>query len=189
MQLVFKKSLDEILKGCLNNDRSSQKKLFDLYAPKMLAVCMRYIRNKEEAEDVLQESFIKVYKKLDTFKGNGSFEGWIRSIMVNTSLRHLENRKREIDKTELTNYTPIPGINDIISKLDYQILIKLVNELPDGYRLVFTLYAIEGFQHKEIAEKLGITVGTSKSQLARARDLLKKNVEKYYMTRHILKRG
>ena len=189
MQLIFKKSLEQIIAGCLQNKRESQRKLFDMYAPKMMAVCMRYTKNKQEAEDVLQESFIKIYKKLDTFKGNGSFEGWMRSIVVNTSLRHLENKKREVEQVSIEPYTAIPGINDIISNLDYQVLIKLVNELPQGYRTVFTLYAIEGFQHNEIAEKLEISVGTSKSQLARARDLLKKGVEKYYLTRHILKRG
>ena len=94
-----------------------------------------------------------------------------------------------MEQVSIEPYTAIPGITDIISNLDYQVLIKLVNELPQGYRTVFTLYAIEGFQHNEIAEKLEISVGTSKSQLARARDLLKKGVEKYYLTRHILKRG
>ena len=189
MQLIFKKSLDQILKGCLKNNREAQKSLFDLFAPKMMAVSMRYTKNKEEAEDVLQESFIKVFKKIDSFKGDGSLEGWIRTIVVNTALRHLENKKREVEQVAIEPYTAIPGINDIISSLDYQILIKLVNDLPQGYKMVFTLYAIEGFKHSEIAEKLSISVGTSKSQLARARDLLKKSVEKYYLTRHILKRG
>lgn len=143
----------------------------------MLSVCNRYAGSREDAEDYLQEAFIKVFDKLDTFQFNGSLEGWIRRVVVHTCLNHLRSRKLYLDISE---EAPIPDHKtpNAMADLGEQDLMKLIQALPSGYRTVFNMYAIDGYDHAEIAETLGINEGTSRSQLAKARMWLKNALEK-----------
>lgn len=151
--------------------------LYNEYAPKMLAVSMRYMGNRMEAEDVLQEAFIKVFDNLKTFQGKGSFEGWIRRIVVHTALYHLKRSPRMHRMVDIEGHgSPENQEADALSKLAANDLLKLVSQLPPSYRTVFNLYAIEGFSHREIAELLGVSEGTSKSNLSDARRLLRSAV-------------
>jgi RNA polymerase sigma-70 factor (ECF subfamily) len=160
----------QLFRDCLNGDRRAQKKLYDRYAGKMFAVCMRYAKDRPTAEDYLQEGFIRVFRKLDSFREEGSFEGWIRTIMVNTSLEILRKNDLLAASDDYTRYVglaqPDPGI---IEHMQEQELISLIQQMPAGFRTVFNLYAIEGYTHKEIGDKLQINEGTSKSQYARAK--------------------
>ncbi|MBS4057473.1 MAG: RNA polymerase sigma factor [Bacteroidetes bacterium] len=167
----------QLLKDCLDGNRQAQKRLYDQFAGKMFALCMRYARNQQMAEDFLQEGFIRVFSKLDTFRGQGSFEGWIRTIMVNTSLELL--RKNDLLKKslsiseafELPDQLELPA-----DRLNEQYLLSCIQSLPAGFRAVFNLYAIEGYTHKEIGELLSISEGTSKSQYARAKAWLQQRI-------------
>ena len=163
---------DDLYEGCRRQKPKAQKALYDALAPKMLGVCLRYLRDREEAEHVMIGGFVKVFEKIDQYKGDGSFEGWIRRIMVNESLMYL--RKSQPMSVDV-------DVADVEGQLDYEELehtlhaediMKLIMDLPVGYKTVFNLYAIEGFNHAEIASKLGISENTSKSQLSRARKLL-----------------
>lgn len=167
---------EELIRGCKNGNRSAQEKLFKLYAGKMLGVCVRYFQDRVEAEDVLQDGFIKVFQKIDSFRNDGSFEGWIRKIMVNTALEQYRKNKNLYAVVDAEEVQEDLTENFLIESMDAKYLLKLIHELPSGYKAVFNLYAIEGYGHKEIAELLGISEGTSKSQLARARALLKKKL-------------
>ena len=169
----------ELISGCIKDDALCQKSLFHRYASSLLGVCQRYARNKEDAEDILQDSFIKIFKKIDQFKGEGSFEGWMRRIVVNTALKKytVSRYSKEISVDEvkdlsLANMNDIPAFNHLTEKD----LLLLVNNLPDGYRIVFNLYVIEGYPHDEIADMLGIQPGTSRSQLVKARQLLQREI-------------
>ena len=146
----------------------------------MFALCVRYCRNREEAEDVLQNGFITVFKNIGNFRGDGSFEGWIRKIIVNTALMHLRSKKNELsfsDVEDLGKAHPESQF-DTASQINANELKKMLERLPEGYRLVFNLFAIEGYSHKEIAEMLGINEGTSKSQLSKARNYLQEMLKK-----------
>lgn len=182
MELVYTKKLNYLINGCCEGDRKSQKELYELYKTKMFGVSMRYAQNKALAEDILQESFIKIFKSIKTYKGEGSFEGWMRKILVHTALRYIgkERRYRCVDEEIKSISVDKSVLNDAMQSLEHEQLMKLVDNLPDGYRQIFSLYAIEGFTHKEIAEKFSISIGTSKSQLARARKLLKIKVVELY---------
>jgi len=167
-----------LIKKCLKGNPKAQKLLFDRYSSKMLGVCLRYAKDTDQAYDFLQEGFIKVFTKLDKFKGDGSFEGWIRRIIVNTALDQL---RKEI---KLKKNTSIDDMYLDVEQTLYQVddffeqdLLKLINEMPEGYRTVFNLFAIEGFSHKEIAQELNISENTSKSQFSRARSYLKNKLE------------
>ena len=169
----------EIIKGCINDDALCQKSLFNRYASSLLGVCMRYARNKEDAEDILQDSFIKIFKKISQFKGEGSFEGWMKRVVVNTALKKYtvsryskELSVEEIKDTMLPNSNDVPAFNHLTEKD----LLVLIHKLPDGYRIIFNLYVIEGFQHDEIANMLGIQPGTSRSQLVKARQMLQREI-------------
>jgi RNA polymerase sigma factor (sigma-70 family) len=164
-----------IIKGCITGDRAFQSKLYDLYAPKMLGVCMRYSKNREEAEEVLLEGFLRVFTYIKNFRGSGSFEGWMRKIMVNCALFRYRNKSHlhPVLDLDTTGYN-LAAEYDIASNLDAKELLALVQSLPAGYRIVFNLYVFEGYKHREIAEALGISVGTSKSNLADARAYLQK---------------
>lgn len=166
---IYRAREAELIEGCRRNDRAAQKALFDRMAPKMLSVCRRYVRDKMEAEDVLVVSFTKVFERIGQFKADGSFEGWVRRIVVNESLTYLRRNKgmyleTDLDTAERESETALTD-----TALEAEDLMKLIQELPEGYRMVFNLYAIDGFSHKEIAEQIGITESTSKSQLSRAR--------------------
>lgn len=146
----------------------------------MFGLCLKYANNYDDACDILQEGFIKVYRKLDQFSGKGSFEGWIRRIMINTALERYRSQLHMYPLTDNIGTRDEMMYEEVFEKLSADDLIKLVQELPPRYRMVFNMYAIEGYPHKEIAETLGITVGTSKSNLSRARDILQKKVKRYY---------
>ena len=164
-----------LIKGCIAGDRAFQTKLYDLFASKMLGVCLRYSKNWEEAEEVLQEGFLKVFTYLKNFRGDGSFEGWIRKIMVNCALSRYRNKStlHPVMGLDAFHYDAA-GQTDIASNMDAKELLSLVQSLPPGYRMVFNLYVFEGYKHREIAEALGISEGTSKSNLSDARAFLQK---------------
>jgi RNA polymerase sigma-70 factor (ECF subfamily) len=170
---------DQLVKGCVLKNEAAQKAVFDLYASKMLGVCMRYARNNADAEDMLQDAFIKVFDKIKQFKGEGSFEGWIRKIVVNTALKKytLIRYDKEIIGHEGVDAEHFFSTEQgAYSHLSEKELLQLINKLPDGYRFVFNMYVIEGYSHDEIATLLGIQSGTSRSQLAKARMLLQKQI-------------
>ena len=164
----------KLIESCLNGDRKSQKNLFDRFAGKMFALCRRYARNSQESEDMLQEAFVKVFNSLDKFSFKGSFEGWIRRIVVNTCLRYLEKDKITFEDIDIIEYSASNVIQaSAIENLAEEELLKVIALLPDGYKMVFNLYVIEGYSHKEIAKLLNIGESTSRSQLVKARKLLK----------------
>ena len=155
-----------------------QEILYQKYSSKMYGVCLRYSGNIEDANDLLQEGFIKIFKNLIKFRGEGSFEGWIRRIFVNTSIEHFRKKVKLYNVTEVQENTIEDDDLTILDTLAEKDIISLVNELSPGYKTVFNMHVIEGYSHKEIADILGINEGTSKSQLARAKGVLKKSVEK-----------
>lgn len=169
---------ETLIQACVSGNEKAQFQLFERFAPKMMAVCLRYAENREMAEDVLQESFVKVFKNLKKFTNEGSLEGWIRRIMVNTSLDAIrKNKKRKLD-TQVESVAYLAPQNDYIEEsLMAEDLMLIINKLPEGYRVVFNLYAIEGYSHKEIAETLRISENTSKSQYSRARAYLREILE------------
>ena len=172
--------LNTIIKNCLEGERESQKKIFDLFAPKMMTVCLRYTRSHADAEDVLQDGFVNVYTKMNQFKFKGSFEGWIRRIMVNCALRFLEKRKDYVplndDRVGLETNVEQASVEEDVDDKARRIL-SLVRTLPEGYKKVFNMYVFEGFDHNEIAEVMNITSSTSRSQLTKARKYLRKEME------------
>jgi len=159
-----------------------QEALYQRYAPKMYGVCLRYAGNAEEAEDILQEGFIKVYNKMSSYRGDGSFEGWIRRIFVNTAIEHFRKKIYLQPITEMEENSVEGKYLSVLDNLAEKDIIQLVQQLSPGYRTVFNMYVIEGYTHKQIAEAMGISEGTSKSQLSRAKqilqDLVKRFVEK-----------
>jgi len=169
---------EELIKGCIKGKDAFQYELYRRYSPKMFGVCLRYCASREEAEDVLQDGFVKVFKKMDTFKFQGSFEGWIRRIMVHSAIRnkYITLRAHEVNTLEGIDH---PAMDEkITSKLMMMDLMKLINELPQGYKMVFNLYAVEGYSHKEIAELLEIQEATSRTQYLRARQFLREKLDK-----------
>jgi RNA polymerase sigma-70 factor (ECF subfamily) len=162
----------EIIEGCINQDAKCQRALFDRYAGKMMGVCTRYAKDTMEAEDMLQDAFIKVFQYIGQFKFEGAFEGWIRRIVVNTAIRHLEKKKILFKDIDESTYDAPRVEAQAYTHLGQEDLLKLINQLPDGYRMVFNLNAIEGYSHEEIAEMLNIQPGTSRSQLVKARKML-----------------
>jgi len=157
-----------------------QEELYHRFSPKMYAVCLRYASNVEDAQDLLQEGFIKVYRNLHHFRAEGSFEGWIRRVFVNTSIEHFRKKSTKLamvtEREEGTiEDTDITALENLAEKD----IIKIVQELSPGYRTVFNLYVVEGYSHKEIGDMLGISEGTSKSQLARAKSVLQKKIAQY----------
>jgi RNA polymerase sigma factor (sigma-70 family) len=171
---IYRAKEDELIKGCLKRERNAQQALYDLYSSKMYALCYRYVRHAMEAEDVLVMAFTKIFDRIEQFKGEGSFEGWIRRIMVNEALTHLRKSRAMYVETELEQADREPDYDRLSDHLEAEDLQKMIQELPPGYRLVFNMYAIDGYSHKEIAEQLGISENTSKSQLSRARTYLQK---------------
>lgn len=181
-------SESEIINGCLANKRDLQKALYQRYSAKMFLLCLRYTKNREEAEDVLQDGFVKVFSNIKQYSGSGSFEGWIRMIMVNTALEMLRKKKLNFSSCEIQNIENDPlNESDAISKIAMQDLLLLIRELPSGCQIIFNLYVIEGYNHGEIAEKLAISKGTSKSQLARARELLQGKLKNIYEPKELIK--
>jgi RNA polymerase sigma factor (sigma-70 family) len=167
----------DLIQGCINGNRQMQEFLYKKFSPKMYGVCLRYAGNTEDANDILQEGFIKIFKNIGKFRSEGSFEGWIRRIFVNTSIEHFRKKVKLYNVTEVQENTIEDKELDALDLLDAKDIISIVNELSPGYKAVFNMHIIEGYSHKEIAGILGITEGTSKSQLARAKGVLKKMVE------------
>lgn len=177
MKVTKTKRIEALLPGCKKGDRAAQEQLFRLTASEMLGVCLRYTRNQAEAEDILQMGFVRVFTKLEQFSQKGAFHAWIRRIMVNTAIEAYRRRQMmspmsAIDE-QLEDSLPAPDE----PHLEYADLVRLVQQLPGGYRIVFNMYVMEGFSHREISQALGITENTSKSQLSRARDWLKKRIK------------
>ncbi len=167
----------ELIKGCIEGKQDVQQQLYKKFASSMFGVCLRYFDSREEAEDALQEGFIRVFTNLGTFRNEGSLEGWVRRIIVNTALNQLRNHQKHqhhLDLEEVEN--ELSDEADLISNISKEDMLRLLVELPPGYRMVFNLYEIEGYSHKEIAEMFAISVSTSKTQLLKARKVLQKKV-------------
>ncbi|WP_034261180.1 RNA polymerase sigma factor [Altibacter lentus] len=171
------KNYSKLIAKAGKGDRRAQHDLFELFAPKMLSICRQYVKNTEQAEDVMITGFTKVFKYLHTYKSEGSFEGWIRRIMVNESISQLRKDKKLgfADETEIEN--SMDHVAYIETALEVAEIQAMIDTLPDGYKTVFVLYAVEGYKHSEIAELLGISESTSKSQLFKARKMLQSKVE------------
>ncbi|MEN7549495.1 sigma-70 family RNA polymerase sigma factor [Rapidithrix thailandica] len=186
MKLKIQKSTTEtdLIKKCRKQNASAQAALYEKYSPVMYAVCLRYIKEPGEAEEVMINGFMKAFDKLGQFKFEGSFEGWLRRIMVNESLMYLRKNKHMYLEVDIEQADYAPNYQQLSDHLEAEDLMKMVGQLPMGYRTVFNLYAIEGYSHKEIAEQLGISENTSKSQLSRARALLQKFLRKSEMSIH-----
>jgi RNA polymerase sigma-70 factor (ECF subfamily) len=169
-------SLELTIKGCIEGDRNSQAKLYNLYSRKMLGVCLWYARNKEEAEEILQDGFLRVFKYIRTFKGEGSFEGWMRAIMVSAALSKYRTKSAKLRPVIEFNSNDhdISQEASFVYDYDEKELLKLIQSLSPAYRLVFNLYVFEGMKHRQIADLLNISEGTSKSNLADARSILRK---------------
>ncbi|MEL7002024.1 MAG: RNA polymerase sigma factor [Bacteroidota bacterium] len=177
MKLKIHRTDEEILiKKCCKQDGQAQKQLYDKYASKMLGLCTRYVRDSDQAEDVMIGGFVKVFQKIDQFSGQGSFEGWLRRVMVNESLTFIRRNKSMYLEVDIEHADYEPDYSTLSNHLEAEDLLALVKQLPVGYRTVFNLYAIEGYSHKEIAGQLGVSENTSKSQLSRARALLQKQL-------------
>lgn len=166
----------QLIKSCLDEDRNAQRNLYELFAPKMFGVCLRYARNREEAEDIMQEGFIQVFKSLHNFKFSGSFEGWVRKIMVYCAIAKYRGKSKLHSVLIETEDIAASDNEEILSRLGKKELLKMVQDLPPAYRMVFNLYVFDGLKHREIAQELGISEGTSKSNLHDAKVILQRAV-------------
>ncbi len=169
---------EELIRQCIQEDQKALEALYRMNAGKMMGICLRYAKNRQDAEDILQEGFIKVFNNLKNFKKEGSLEGWIKRIMVNTALLHYRKTSKFENHVDVDVADKETNDLDLLSSLSAKELMTQIQTLPDGYRMVFNMYVIEGYQHKEIGELLGISEGTSKSQLARARKVLMNLIKK-----------
>ena len=167
----------QLIEGCLNGNRKDQEELYRLYSGKMMGLCLRYVGNRETARDLLQDGFVKVFTSLNKYSGTGAFEAWIRMIFVNVAIEHIRKKDLLNDTVDLDNMNVITEDNTTISNLSVEMIMELVQQLPAGFRTIFNLYAIEGYSHKEIGDKLNISESTSRSQYARAKQWLRKRIE------------
>ena len=169
----------EIIDGCCRKDKKAQKVLFERFSGILLGICMRYTGRRDEAEDILQEGFVKIYLNIKDYAGTGSFINWMKKIMINTSITHYHRNLRYHHQQDIEDIKEkdISGNEFEMTDFTSEELFKVIQELPEGYRMVFNLYALEGYKHKEIAEMLEIDVNTSKSQYSRARSLIRKKLE------------
>lgn len=178
LQLIDR--LENIIEGCRRKNREAQRLLYEMFSAPMFGVCLRYAGSREDAQDVLHEGFLKIYEKITQFEFRGSFEGWIRRIMVNTALERYRGEHKSVNlQEELTEYD-ISMSTEMNDNVTVKELLSMIRELTPQYRLVFNLYAIEGYSHKEISNMLNISEGTSKSNLSRARSILQEKVKEYY---------
>lgn len=166
----------ELIEGCLRGKAHCEKALFDRFAGKMMAICLRYAPDHSEAEDILQDGFVKVFENLKSFRFEGSLEGWVRRIMVTTALKYLRKIKPMQELSVTDDFKESPDVPDAITQLSEAEIIKLISQLPQGYRIVFNMYVIEGYKHHEIAELLSIEESTSRSQLVKARKWLQEKL-------------
>ena len=178
MKLQIQKSTLEtdLIQACRKQNSKAQRQLYEKYAPIMLGLCRRYVRGELESEDVMIKGFMKVFSKINSFEGKGSFEGWMKRIMINEALGYIRKNKAMYLETDIEEADKEPDFDKLSTELEAKDLLKMINELPSGYRTIFNLYAIEGYSHKEIGELLGINENTSKSQLSRARMHLQKKL-------------
>lgn len=173
---------EELISGCLKKERSMQKALYNTYGPKLMVVCLRYADSNFEAEDMLQEALVKAFDKLETFRGDSSLYAWLKRIAINTALNIIRSK---VQMTPLVEYEEENSLDDRdLSQLGFQELLKMIQNLPSGCRAVFNLMAIEGYKHEEIAKELNISVGTSKSQYSRARQLLQQQLKTEELRSH-----
>lgn len=171
---------EALIQGCLKNSAQHQRMLYDRYAARLYAVCLRYARIQTDAVDILQEGFVKIFSHIHQFKSEGSFEGWMRRIMVHTALRHYQRQRFDSEVTG-TEHIPERSLDpEVLATLSEKELMELIAKLPEGYRLVFNMVAIEGYSHAEVAELLQIQESTSRSQLAKARKWLAEQLENTY---------
>ena len=170
----------KIIDACVSGDDRAHEKLYRQLAPKMFGVCLRYARDVAEAQDNLQDGFITVFTKLKDFRHEGSFEGWVRRIMVNTSLDRYRKNQPVLYVEELQKHDIASDPDAAMAEMPLEDLVRLIRELPPQYRMVFNLYVMEGYSHQEISNELGISEGTSKSNLSRAREILRQKVERQY---------
>ncbi len=173
---------EQLIERCKKQDKTAQKILYDKYAALMFAICVRYVFERSEAEDILQEGFVKIFSYIKKFEGRGSFEGWMKRIMVNTAITHYhKNSKHNKYHYDIIDVQETSFEKKNYKESDYTLdeLNKIIQSLPEGYRIVFSLYAIEGYKHKEIAKLLKIDINTSKSQYSRAKKMIRKKLEIY----------
>jgi len=171
-------SLEQLIKNCIKQDAKAQSQLYKQYASKLFSLCLKYSKNYAEAEDNLHDAFITVFSKIDQYNNKGSFEGWLKRITINTSLQRYRQNIGVYDIIDEGNIEDVAvDINDDNLSIDF--LLKIIQELPDRYRLIFNLYVLDGYSHVEISELINISTGTSKSNLARARLILKDKIEDY----------
>ena len=171
----------QLIEGCRKGDRRAQKALYETFSRKMMSVCLRYVSDWETARDLLQEGFVKVFTHIDSYTGNGSFEGWIRKIFVNSALEYLRHADLLRESTDLDHTAEVAQTDSSpLSDISAAELMQLVQSLPAGFRTIFNLFAIEGYSHKEISERLHITESTSRSQYTRAKQLLQRKVNALY---------
>ncbi len=171
----------QLIEGCKNGNRLAQRELYEKFSRKMMAVCLRYVSDRETARDILQDGFVKVFTNIESFAGQGSFEGWVRRIFVNCALEYLRKsdilrESMDLDESNDLVHPDASALEDISAAE----LMQLVKELPAGFRTVFNMFAIEGYSHKEVGEALGITESTSRSQFTRARQLLQRRIKELY---------
>lgn len=179
----------ELVAACLKKERKAQKELYDRFSPFMKGVCIRYASSELEADDILQESFIKVFKHLENYTDEGKLGAWVKRITVNTAIEFYRKRAvYEKHMNDLALESEAGHVSELFQTVDLDLLREQIQQLPDGFRVVFNLYAIEGYTHKEISEQLSISIGTSKSQFARAKKLLQKNVGAIYSPEPIKER-
>lgn len=173
----MKNELNQIIEGCKRQKNRSQNDLYKRFSPLLFGICMRYFKDVNDAADALQEAFIRIYNHIEGFKGEGSFEGWIKRIVVNHCLTELRKKKKLVYMEEIQDFSDEePEEADYLTAYSTNQIFEAINELPSGCKTVFNLYAIDGFNHREIAATLDISEGTSKSQLSRAKKLLKENL-------------
>ncbi len=169
---------ENLIKGCLAEDRECQRELYKRFSGKMMAVCLRYASSRMEAEDMLQEGFIKVFDNIARFKMEGSLEGWVRRIMVNNAINKIRSNKIKFEEIGNISDDFLQHDKNIIDKMSEQDILKLISQMPQGYKYVFNMYAIEGLSHKEIADNLGIEEASSRSQYAKAKKYLQQQIIK-----------
>ncbi|WP_225035878.1 RNA polymerase sigma factor [Winogradskyella sp. SM1960] len=171
-------SLDKLIKNCINKDVQAQSQLYKQYASKLFSLCLKYSKNYAQAEDNLHDAFITIFNKIEQYNNKGAFEGWLKRIAINTSLQRY---RQDVGVYDIVNEDHIEDVSVIINddNISIDFLLKIIQELPDRYRLIFNLYVLDGYSHVEISELIQISTGTSKSNLARARKILKEKIETY----------
>lgn len=186
-EVTLNKTFNKLLADCLQNNSKAQYCLYNEYSKKIFGVCLRYAKNSTDAEDILQEGFIKVFKYLKDYSGKGSFEGWLRRIMITTSLNYYKKKNllnKDVDPE--TTRVSLHADDEILSTMSHDELLELIRELPFGYQTVFNLNTIEGYSHKEISKIMNISVNTSKSQLSRAKHSLRKRLSSIFQTEEMM---